>query len=307
MILVTGGGGYVGGHLVPTLRAVGQEVRLLRHGESFAALPDGWRLDLAAREQISRLPPLRASALVHLAGLVDIRLQPNPAGAELPPIPGDAPQAPLDRANVLTTAALADYCRANAIPIVFASSQAVYGMPEQTPVDEGAPLRPLEPYAASKVAAEAILRTAATAGLSATVLRFPGAYGGTRRSGSVCAMARAALRDGRIRVVAKFPLPFDILHVDDVVSGILAALGQQASGWRCFNLGSGDPCSLTLLAQAIADGVPGCTVELPRVPQPPILLSTKAAKAALGWSAVPRAERLMQLIGDLRTENVNAA
>jgi UDP-glucose 4-epimerase len=307
MILVTGGGGYVGGHLVAALRAAGQEVRLLRHGENFAAQPDGWRLDLAAREQVSRLPPLRARALVHLAGVVDIRLRPNPAGAELPPVSADAPQAPLDRANVLTTATLADYCRANAIPIVFASSQAVYGVPEETLVDEGAPLRPLEPYAASKVAAEAILHTAAEAGLAVTVLRFPGVYGGARRGGAVCAMARAALLDGRIRVVAEFPLPFDVLHVEDVVSGILAALRRQAAGWRCFNLGSGDPCSLTLLAQAIADVVPGCTVEPPRVPQPPLLLSTQAAQAALGWSAVPRAERLMQLIDDVRTENANAA
>jgi nucleoside-diphosphate-sugar epimerase len=289
------------------LRAAGQEVRLLRHAESFAALPDGWRLDLAAREQISRLPPLRANALVHLAGLIDIRLQPNPAGAELPPIPGDAPQAPLDRANVLTTAALADYCRANAIPIVFASSQTVYGLPEGTRVDEGAPLRPLEPYAASKAAAEAILHTAAKAGLVVTVLRFPGVYGGTRRSGSVCAMARAAVRDGRIRVVAEFPLPFDVLHVEDVVGGILAALDRQAPGWRCFNLGCGEPCSLTLLAQAIADLVPGCTVEPPRISQPPVLLSTDGARAALRWSAAPRRERLMQLIDDVRAENVNAA
>jgi UDP-glucose 4-epimerase len=307
MILLTGGSGYVGGHLVAALSATGQEVRLLRHGEAFAALPDGWRLDLAVPEQVSQLPPVRASALVHLAGLIDIRMRPNPAGAWQPPFPGDAPLAPLYRANVLTTAALADHCIVRGIPMVFASSQAVYGMPEGAPLDESTPLRPLEPYAATKAAAEAILRTAAKAGLGATVLRFPGVYGGSRRSGVVCAMAKVALRDGRIRVFAEFPLPFDVLHVDDVVSGILAAVGGPTPGWRCFNLGSGEPCSLTLLAEAIASVVPGCTVEPPRIVQPRVLLSTDAARTALSWKAPPRIERLTRLINDVRAEIVDAA
>jgi UDP-glucose 4-epimerase len=307
MILMTGGSGYVGSHLVAALRATGQEVRLLRHGENFAAMPDGWRLDLAAPEQVSKLPPQRASALVHLAGLIDIRLRPNPAGASHPPIPGDAPLAPLYRANVLTTAGLADFCTVRGIPMIFASSQAVYGMPEKAPLNENTSLRPLEPYAASKAAAEYMLRTAAETGLSATVLRFPGVYGGSRRSGAVCAMVKAALRDRRIRVGAEFPLPFDVLHVDDVVSGILAALDRPAAGWRSFNLGSGEPCSLTLLAEAIAALVPGCIVEPPWIDQPAVWLSTDAARSSLSWAALPRLERLSRFIDDMRAEIADAA
>ena len=273
----------------------------------FAALPDGWRLDLAVPEQVSQLPSLRASALVHLAGLIDIRLRPNPAGTELPPLPGDAPHAPLYRANVLTTAALADYCRANAIPIVFASSQTVYGMPDGSPLEESA-----------RATSTGALRGEQSCRRSAAV---DGCDGGAHRDGiafSRCLRWQPSQRrclhndegctaDGRIRVVAEFPLPLDVLHVGDVVSGMLAALDPPASGWRCFNLGSGEPCSLTLLAEAIADLVPGCTVEPPRIAQPPVFLSTKAAQVGLSWRASPRSERLLQLINDVRAENVNAA
>ena len=213
----------------------------------------------------------------------------------------------LYKANVLPAAALADYCVSKRIPMIFASSQTVYGLPETIPVDENTPLRPLEPYAASKVAAEAVLREKTNDGLAVTVLRFPGVYGGDRRSGAVFAMARAALQHGRIRVVAEFPLPFDVLHVDDVVSGILAALDRPASGWRCFNLGSGEPCSLTLLAESIAALVPGCVVERPTIAQPVVQMATDAARATLGWTALPRAERLRSLLNELRTEIVDAA
>ena len=56
--------------------------------------------------------------------------------------------------------------------MIFASSQTVYGLPETIPVHENTPLRPLEPYAASKVAAESVLRAKTNDGLAVTVLRF---------------------------------------------------------------------------------------------------------------------------------------
>src|SRR5438105_3900251 len=156
MILLTGGGGYVGSHLATALRAAGQEVRLLRHGVSFSEVQDGWSLDLAEPDQLAALPPMRVQALVHLAGLIDIRLRPNSADASGPPAAGGAPMEQLYKANVLPTAVLADHCASNRIPMIFASSQTVYGLPETIPVHENTPLRPLEPYAASKVAAESV-------------------------------------------------------------------------------------------------------------------------------------------------------
>ena len=300
MILLTGSGGYVGRHLNAALRQSGYQTVTLRNASHFAEIEGGWQLDLADERDLAKLPQMPARALIHLAGRIDIQLRPDPADAAAAPLAGEARLADLVRANVQTTAGLADFCRLRGIHLIYASSQTVYGLPGREVVDESTPTAPLEPYAASKVAAETIIMSACRSGLAATVLRFPGVFGGDRERGVVHAMCSSALNRKCIAVSAQFPLPFDILHVDDVIGGFQAAVERRPQRAQCFNLSTNEFCSLTLLAEDIASLVPGTEVEPAAIAQPRLLFSSDAAGERLGWSARPRRDRLQALLKTLQ-------
>ena len=92
------------------------------------------------------------------------------------------------------------------------------------------------------------------------------------------------------------PLPFDVIDVDDIVEGIRRAIGYAGDGYICLNLATGESCSLNLLADAIAELVPGCVVERGPVPQPVVTMDSSLAYQILGWKALPRRERLTTML-----------
>ena len=132
--LVTGGGGFAGGHLLELLRSRDEEPHAPRRTE----------LDLLDREAVRReLRRRRPRSVFHLAALASVaRSWQNPAE----PIVDNAVMT----LNVLSAAQL----ESPETTIVLASSGEVYGPPESLPVDEGAPLRPQNPYAVSKAACD---------------------------------------------------------------------------------------------------------------------------------------------------------
>lgn len=301
-ILITGAAGYLGRHLRPALQERGYYVIPLynwprephvRHYD--APFEKAWFANLANGfgKLMNEEPP---DTVVHLAGRVDISLKPNPAGAHLPPIPGEQDVVSLYRDNVLTTANVVDYClKVGVKHLIFASSQTVYGMPGVQWVDESTECKPLEHYAASKLAAENVVRMAAHQGLRVTILRLPGVYGGDRTSGIVYNLIRSAVRDGILWLDMPYPLPIDVLHVDDVVGAITKAV--QRKSWReeIIQLGSGEPCSLEILADEVAGIVPGCEVVKRCVPQPVLNLNIELAHYHLGWEPMLRKARLAEV------------
>ena len=170
-ILVTGGAGFIGSH---TCKALGDHALTpitfddLSRGHAdhvrWGPLLTGDILDLAAvREAFQRHRP---QAVIHFAALAYV---------------GESVQKPLDYyrvnvsgfVNVLT--AMVDY---GVDTIVFSSSCATYGIPEELPIPETAPQRPINPYGQSKLACEHVLRDAAAAhGLRFAILRYFNACG----------------------------------------------------------------------------------------------------------------------------------
>jgi UDP-glucose 4-epimerase len=241
-VLVTGGAGYIGSHIVLALRDAGLPVVVvdnLSTGRAEAVPPDVPLIHASTGETGAMRAVMRAhrvDAVIHLA-----------ASLVVP----ESVAKPMEywRNNVANTLALAEACVAEGVSrLVFSSTAAVYGIPDALPVAEDAPCRPINPYGASKYAAECLLRDAAAAhGLSVLALRYfnvagadPGGRAGQRSAGAthlVKVACEAAL--GLRREVTVFGEDYetpdgtgmrDYIHVSDLARAHVEALRHLAMG-----------------------------------------------------------------------------
>ncbi|MCH7542062.1 MAG: UDP-glucose 4-epimerase GalE [Proteobacteria bacterium] len=156
-VLVTGGAGYIGGHVLLALIEAGMDAVViddLSTGQR-EAVPEGVRLiegsvgDAALLEEV--MDRYRVEAVIHLAGSIVVP---------------ESVRDPLAyyRNNTLHSATLIETCvRLGVNHFIYSSSAAVYGEPDSTPIPEDAPTRPINPYGTSKLMTEWILRDTAKA------------------------------------------------------------------------------------------------------------------------------------------------
>lgn len=303
MILVTGAGGFIGKRLVSHFSLRGFEVVPLYRSKKPRIGNDSWEIDLTRPDHIAivKNSDKKPDTVIHLAGYIDIVLQVDNSTFPGVPIPGVIDIPKIYSGNVTTTANILDICLHLGVKhIIFASSQTVYGMPVTGAFTEESPCAPLEHYANSKVCCEQILRIGTRQGIAVTVLRFPGVYSEERKSGAVYKFCRSAIYDKRISVKSNVPIPFDVLYIDDIIDGFEKALGHGGENWLCLNISTGEPCSLNLLADAVAELVPGCRVEYSKVTQPVVQMDSSRAFAVLGWKARLRRERLQFILDGIR-------
>jgi UDP-glucuronate 4-epimerase len=236
-VLVTGGLGFIGSRLSAALLDEGACVRVVDDlsGSYAAATGPAAGHELAARGAEITIAPAHpvqlqgVDAVIHLAGLPGVRARRS--------------RAVLREANVLLTERLVRAAGARGIRFVLVSSSSVYGDASELPTPEHAPTPPLNPYAESKVAAEAAVREH---GGDALIVRPFTVYGPGQRP----EMAFARWIDC---LAAERPLPWyappgaarDFTYVDDAVAGIIAALHRgrageayNLSGWRSVELGA---------------------------------------------------------------------
>ena len=300
-VLVTGGAGYVGSHVVPALREAGYRVVVLDDLStgSRAAVPD----DVAFVEGDAGDRAIAAAAIaghgvatvVHLAASIDI---------------AESLADPLkyDRNNALASAGLVRACVAGGVErFLFVSSAAVYGQPGAAPVGEDAPAAPVHAYGRSKLATERLLRaTAARHGMRYAVLRYfnvAGAdpLGRAGPAGADCHLVTAAcraalgLRDGVTVFGTDYPTPDgtcmrDYIHVSDVAAIHVAALRGLENGApdRVLNCGSGRGVSVReALAVVRAEAGEGFEIRdgPRRAGDPPVLVAdTARLRSDLRWS-----------------------
>jgi len=199
--------------------------------------------------------------------------------------------------------------------LIFSSSAAVYGRPESIPVTEGAPLAPVNPYGASKVIFEDILKWYGVAyGVNSISLRYFNAAGATPLHGEhhepethlIPNVLKVPL--GQAQHVSIFGSDYDTpdgtcvrdyVHVADIADAHLKALSRiDAAGTRAYNLGNQRGYSVLEVVRT-AERVSGTTIpvvfEPPRAGDPPMLVaSSELARKELGWS--PQHSELEEII-----------
>jgi nucleoside-diphosphate-sugar epimerase len=240
-VLITGITGFAGSHLAERLVTDGVEVHGLAFEEppypNLAAVAHGVRVhrgDITSFDDVrAALRTAEPDTVIHLAGLaVPTQAARDPAAAV--------------RVNVLGTAALVAALEETAARLVFASSAEVYGTPVKMIVNEDAMAQPTNPYAATKVAAEAIARELGDrAKRSVAILRPTNQIGPRQHPG----LAASAFAKQIAEAEAKKTDPVlrhgslesrrDFLDVRDMADAYARAAGIEDAGAHVFNVGTG--------------------------------------------------------------------
>ena len=233
-VLVTGGAGFIGSHVVRVLLAAGHRVTVVDNLSTGrrGLIPADAVFVRGDLKQEGRLVEWLAGheVVVHLAALVPVPL---------------SVQRPVEftENNVVNTVRLLEAMRrAGVRGIVFSSSATVYGEPQRLPLREDDPLgTQSNPYGASKVAAEAFIAAYSRLyGLDATILRYFNPYGPNElcepETHVIPNIVRAALQRTPIPVYWQGEQVRDFIYVEDLARAHAAVLGQK--GLNYFNVGS---------------------------------------------------------------------
>jgi UDP-glucose 4-epimerase len=311
-VLVTGGAGYIGSVVASQLVEAGHETVVLDdlskgHEE---AVPEGARLVRGSlldmdfvRETLSK----GFDGVLHFAALSLV---------------GESVEQPerYYRNNVCGTLNLLEAMqKAGTGRLVFSSTAAVYGEPEEVPIQETAPALPTNPYGSSKLAVDRLIGAVAEArGLAATSLRYFNVAGASGRFGEdhhpethlIPLILKAAARKSSVRIFGTdYPTRDgtavrDYIHVEDLGRAHLLALEAAGPGEHSiYNLGNGSGFSVREVVEAARDvtGKEIDAVESPRrAGDPPVLVaSSERIRADLGWR--PEKHELEAMISDAWT------
>ena len=303
-VLVTGANGFVGGYLCPHLAENGYDVLCGVSGANVRECPSR-EFDLTDAASVDALVEwAKPDVVVHLAGIAYI------------------PQAAKSPANVMDvnlngTIRVLEATRkhAAAARVLFVGSGDAYGRPERLPMTEDQPLRPVNPYAISKAAADHYCAYAAAAGLDIVRAR-PFNHGGAGQSDGVVlssfarqiAEMEAGTRPPILHVGALDTIR-DFTHVSDVVRAYRLLVERGKKG-EVYNICSGKSYRI----QELLDGLLSLTkvrveVKLDRerlrpVDIPEVRASHAKLHAETGWSPqVPVQTLLSDLLGYWRTSN----
>lgn len=311
-VLVTGGAGYVGSVSVRQLLLAGHEVVVLDTLERGHREAVDDRAELVVGdvgdEEAVREALCCCDAVLHCAGYIDV--------AESV----ENPEAYFENNARKPLVLLEEMRRAGIGALVFSSTAAVYGEPEDVPIPEDAPCRPVNPYGESKLRFEQALAAAAEEwGLRSVIFRYfnvagawpDGSLGEAHEPEThIIPRVLGAIRDGvrEVEIYGRdYPTPDgtcvrDYIHVCDLAHAHLLGLERLAAGRDgCVcNLGTSRGWSNLEVVQACAR-VAGSSLKVtfgPRRPGDPAVLVAGAdrARALLGWR--PRRSDLATIVED---------
>jgi UDP-glucose 4-epimerase len=301
-VLVTGGAGYIGSHTVRALVEAGESVVVIDNlstGVS-AYLPEGVALfigDAADENLVEGVIAAHAvDSIMHFAGSVVVP---------------DSMRDPLAyyRNNTMTTRSLLNAAvKCSVSRFIFSSAAAVYGNPDQLPVPEHAPTRPLSPYGSSKLMTEIMLHDTATAhGMNCVVLRHFNVAGADPRgrigpaSTGASHLLKVAVevaigQRAKIDVFGTdYPTPDgscirDFIHVSDLAQANRAALSYLRGGGASVTLNCGYSRGHSVLETIEAvRRVSGRNLAVQHAPRRPgdvmtMIADTTRIRATLDWT-----------------------
>ena len=251
-VLVTGGAGFIGSHLVEALISAGRLVRVLDNFSTgvrsnlrgLEPAPEVIEGDVADADAVAQAMG-GVDTVFHLAALASVQFSvENPVASHRACATGTV--------NVLDAARKAGVRR-----IVYAGSSSAYGNPRAEVQGEAEALHPLSPYAAAKLAGELYAEAfAASYGLEAVRVRFFNVFGPRQRADSpysgVIAIFTAAMTGGRAPTVFGDGLQSrDFVYVADAVQALLRAAEMPGVSSRVYNIGTGKRVTVLDLAAAL--------------------------------------------------------
>jgi UDP-glucuronate 4-epimerase len=272
-ILVTGGAGFIGSHLVEKLLASGHDVAILDDfndfydprikRENIAGISRDvtiYHVDLRANAAVrDAFHREQFEAIVHLAARAGVR----------PSI--QHPQLYYDT-NVDGTLHLLDAARVTGVErFIFASSSSVYGISKEVPFSEDQHLtQTISPYAATKIAGEFLCSTFSHLyRMRAVCLRYFTVYGPRQRPDlAIHQFTRKILAGKPIEQFGDGTTRRDYTYIDDIIQGTMAALKYDGPLFDIFNLGESETIQLKDLIAAIEDAL-GRKARINRLPEQP--------------------------------------
>lgn len=304
-ILVTGGAGFIGSHVVDKLLSSGtHQVTCIDNFDPFYAptikkanlqnafSSDSFQLlDLDIRDCDALFEHLGDSydAIIHLAGKAGVR----------PSI-----EAPKDyqEVNVIGTQNLLEFAKEKNIKqFIFASSSSVYGVnPDYPWSEDDTNLQPISPYASSKLAAELVGHVYAHLyGIRFIGLRFFTVYGARQRPDLAIHKFCKLIESGEpIEMYGDGSSMRDYTYIDDIVDGVVRALNYTASDFEIINLGNHNAISLKTLIQAIEQALgkkANIKQTAPKAGDVPITYAnTERAEKLLTWKALTPIDKGLQ-------------
>jgi UDP-glucuronate 4-epimerase len=296
-VVLTGGAGFIGSHLAEALLRLGCQLTIVDKLDEFyspawkqANLDEIRRVgefqffpaDICDVVQIREiLSKARPDLIIHLAARAGVR-----PSIEQPHL--------YERVNIAGTLTLLDLCRELKIPqFIFGSSSSVYGASSHAPFsEEEIALRPISPYAATKLAGESLAYTYAHLfGLSVVCLRFFTVYGPRQRPDLAIHKFTALIEAGKpIPIFGDGSTGRDYTYIHDIVAGVLAAMDYEVGfdsrvPFEIFNLGNSHPVKLRQLVELLEEA----TGKKAIVEQKPV----QSGDVPLTWAEISKAGRLL--------------
>lgn len=307
-VIVTGGAGFIGSHLSRRLLSLGCRVICVDNFEPYYpkvfkdynlqdlienkdfVLVKGDILDIDEMSKLIRNE--KPETIFHMAALAGVR-------------PSIKTPERYEKTNITGTRQLATIAAENGVKhFIFASSSSVYGVNEHTPFSEkDSLLKPVSPYAVSKLAAEGMLHTVHhLTGINATSLRFFTVYG-------PCQRPEMAIHKFTRLIDQGLEIPFygdgssarDYSWIHDIIDGVIAS-AEKPEGYRIYNLGGSKTVTLSNLIEHIETAL-GKKAILDKLPDqqgdvPVTCADTRHSFEDLGYNAAVEIKEGVRLFVD---------
>jgi len=305
-ILVTGGAGFIGSHLVDRLLSERDSVITVVDDFNDFYQPDIKRANVSSHLKNDRYQLIEADirdrkaldrvfqqqpfdCIVHLAARAGVR--PSLAQPEL-----------YTETNINGTLNLLELARQHHVKqFVFGSSSSVYGINAKVPFSEEDPIRqPISPYAATKAAGELLCHTYTHLyGIRCVCLRFFTVYGARQRPDlAIHKFARLMTEGKPIPVFGDGTTRRDYTYIDDIIAGVVASMDYNTSDYEVFNLGESQTVELRKLislleksldTQAIIERFPSQPGDVPQT-----FADVSKARRLLGYNPTTKIEEGIQ-------------
>jgi UDP-glucose 4-epimerase len=292
-VIVTGGAGFIGSHVIEAYLAKGHEIlvvdSLWEHGGGKRAnVPDGVefvQMDIRDKALSGIFDRFRPEIVSHHAA------QHSVAISSRDPI-FDADVNIIGLLNLLENAS-----RTGVKKVIFASSGATFGNPPSLPINDETPQRPTSPYGISKMIAEHYLRFyRAERGIDFTALRYGNVYGprqdASGEAGVIAIFMGAFLRNQGVRIDSDGEQTRDYVYAGDVARANLFAL--ERGGGECYAIGTGVKTSVNQLYKNLV-AISGFEAPVTRAPKrvgdaTDAQFDSSRATAELGWAPETKLE-----------------